>query len=390
MLTLHYIFWISVFIIVYTYLGYGLVAYGMVRLKRLRLGKKTVSPAAELPDVTLVVPAYNEMSCLAEKLENSFQLDYPKGKLHFLFVAEGSTDGTQEYLRSIPEIEVVSGSTRRGKIEAINQAMQRVKTPLVVFSDTNTSLNPDAIRNLVRHYEDPSVGGVAGEKRVQASAEDNAAGAGEGLYWKYESFLKRIDSELQTVVGAAGELFSMRTHLYQPVESDTILDDFIISLRLTGQGYQVVYEPEAYALEKPSFSVAEEMKRKIRISAGGFQSIRRLSHLLNPFRYGLLTFQYVSHRVLRWAVVPFCLIVALVTNFLLAPAVPLYQVLLVAQLAFYTCALVGYLLEQKRLRIKLLFVPFYFSFMNWCVMLGLVRYMKGQQSGIWEKARRAA
>jgi cellulose synthase/poly-beta-1,6-N-acetylglucosamine synthase-like glycosyltransferase len=279
----------------------------------------------------------------------------------------------------------------------MNEAMKYVKTPIVIFTDANTQLNTEAVKNIVRHFGNPKVGAVAGEKRILTGEDEAAAGAGEGLYWKYESQLKRWDAELHTIVGAAGELFAVRTDLYEHVEPDTILDDFIISLRIAGKGYKVAYEPEAYALESPSFSILDEQKRKIRIAAGGFQSIVRLSYLLNPFRYGILCFEYVSHRVFRWAVAPVCLPLIFLLNAWLAWATfqthgagaNFWLLLFIAQCLFYGAAWLGYQLEQRRLRQKLLFVPFYFTFMNVCALAGLVRYLRGKQSGTWEKVRRA-
>ncbi|QHT70338.1 glycosyltransferase family 2 protein [Rhodocytophaga rosea] len=385
---LQLLFWLSLFLLFYSYIGYGMVLYGLVILKRKIFPHKPLS-SHTLPEVTLIVPAYNERSCIEQKIQNSLALNYPAGKLTFLFVTEGSTDGTTEYLAQYPQVTVLGGSERKGKIEAINLAMQQINTPIVVFTDANTLLNQDALLHLVKHYSDPKVGAVAGEKRILNADKEEAAGAGEGIYWQYESLLKKLDSELYSVVGAAGELFSMRTHLYQPVEKDTLLDDFIISLRIAAQGYQVVYEPDAYAMEKPSFSIQEEMKRKVRICTGGFQSIVRLKHLLNPFRYGLLSFQYISHRVFRWTVAPLCIPVIFITNALLMPLSRWYEALFILQCVFYLLALTGYLLERRKFHVKALFVPFYFSFMNYTVYLGFIHYLGSKQTGIWEKARRS-
>jgi cellulose synthase/poly-beta-1,6-N-acetylglucosamine synthase-like glycosyltransferase len=170
-----------------------------------------------LPEVTLVVPAYNEMSCIESKLFNSLSLDYPTKKIEFLFVTEGSTDGTSEYIESIcaqyPNVRMIGGTARRGKIEAMNMAVPTIKSPIVIFTDANTTLNNQAIKAIVRHFKDEKVGAVAGEKRIQTNDAEAAAGAGEGLYWKYESFLKKLDTQLYSVVGAAGELFAVE-HLY--------------------------------------------------------------------------------------------------------------------------------------------------------------------------------
>src|SRR5690606_152752 len=180
-----------------------------------------------------------------------------------------------------------------------------------------TLLNDTAVLEICKHYTDAAVGAVAGEKRVHSDAAADASAAGEGFYWKYESTLKRWDSELHTVVGSAGELFSVRRALYEPVPLDTVLDDFMISMRIAERGYRVVYEPEAYATEMASENVEEELKRKIRIAAGGIQSIARLKRAPNPFADPVLAFQYISHRVLRWTITPILLVVVFVINAIL-------------------------------------------------------------------------
>jgi cellulose synthase/poly-beta-1,6-N-acetylglucosamine synthase-like glycosyltransferase len=384
-------FWIALFLVFYSYIGYGMLLYVLVRLKRWIASGKAKEPLylKQLPHVTLVVPAYNERAFISQKLHNSLQLNYPAGKLQLLFVTEGSTDGTTEFLSEYTQIQVFGGATRKGKIEAINMAMKSVSSPVVVFTDANTLLNRDAILHMVQHYADPKVGAVSGEKRIVTGLAEEAAGAGEGVYWKYESLLKKLDSEFNTIVGAAGELFSMRTELYQPMEPDTILDDFVISMQIAQQGYKVVYEPGAYAMEKPSFSVGEEMKRKVRICTGGFQAIARLKHLLNPLRYGVLTFQYLSHRVFRWTVAPLSILIVFLSNILLLNTSLLYETLFVLQCNFYLLALVGYILERSKLRVKAFFVPFYFSFMNYTVLLGFMKYISGTQTTLWEKVKRA-
>ncbi|MEA5141923.1 glycosyltransferase family 2 protein [Arcicella rigui] len=393
-------FWICIGLVVYTYVGYGFVAWFFVKIRKaLGLTFKKYNDPTFLPVVTLVVPAYNEMSCIEAKVINTFGLDYPSDKFEVLFVTEGSNDGTSEYIASLqdkyPNLRMIAGDTRRGKIEAMNMAMKTIHTPIVIFTDANTTLNQLVIKNIVRHFQDPKVGAVAGEKRIQTEGSEAAAGAGEGLYWKYESFLKKLDTELYSVVGAAGELFAVRTDLFEHVEKDTLLDDFIISLRIAANGFRVIYEPDAYASERPSFSIQDEMKRKIRIAAGGFQAIARLGFLWNIFRYGLLSFQYVSHRAMRWAVAPFCLPLLVIINAILlftgSELIDIfsYHILMIAQIAFYALALVGYYLENKKIRVKILFVPFYFSFMNYCAIKGYLRYRNGLTSGIWEKVKRA-
>lgn len=397
------LFWLLMFLVVYTYVGYGLVLYTLVKVRRvLGIGQRVLPPAGQATQVTVVIPAYNEIDWLPAKLQNCLAQDYPAERLHFLFVVEGSTDGSAEWLEAqketVPNLSVLSGTKRLGKIEAMNNAMQLVRTPLVIFTDANTTLNEEAVSRLVRKFDEPGVGAVTGEKRIQMQSAEAATGSGEGLYWRYESLLKRFDAELHTIVGAAGELFAIRTELYEPVEADTLLDDFMISLRIAARGFRVEYEPEAYALERPSPSIREEQKRKVRIATGGFQSIQRLTPLLNIGRYGWLSFQYISHRVLRWAVTPFCLPLLFLLNIgiliqlLLTHASPLtfafWGAMFLGQVLFYGLAWVGYQNEDRQTRWKPAFVPFYFVFMNVCVLLGLVRYWQGGISGIWEKAAR--
>jgi cellulose synthase/poly-beta-1,6-N-acetylglucosamine synthase-like glycosyltransferase len=218
------------------------------------------------------------------------------------------------------------------------------------------------------------------------------AAGGEGIYWKYESTLKALDARLYSAVGAAGELFAVRRELFETMEPDTLLDDFILSLRITMKGYIIAYCTNAYAIENGSADMREEEKRKVRIAAGGLQSIRRLRPLLNPFRYGVLSFQYTSHRVLRWSVTPFLLFALLPLNvaILLTGGSPVfYGVLFVLQVFFYGLGYWGYYLSTRQIKNKLLFIPYYFLFMNINVLRG-IRYLKKKRgSGTWEKAKRA-
>lgn len=385
----YYIFWISLILIVYTYLGYGFLVYLLSKLRKTRkpLHYKTDE---EFPPATLIVAAYNEEDFIEKKIENTLKLDYPEGKLKLLFVTDGSDDRTPEIIKKYPEIELHHQPERRGKINAVNRIMKKVTTPIVVFSDANTFLNTKVLRKLIRHYKNPEVGGVAGEKRVLKNDQDNAAGTGEGFYWKYESFLKKKDSDLSSVMGAAGELFSVRTPLFEPPEANMVIEDFYISMKIVSKGFQFVYEPDAYAIETASASIAEEWKRKVRIAAGGFQAIVKLKGLLNFFRYGIISFQYISHRVLRWTLAPLALLTVLISNIILATTGDvLYQGLLAAQILFYALALLGYVFRNKGVTIKGFFVPFYFIVMNLSVYKGFFRFLFGKQSVIWEKARRA-
>jgi len=394
MTTLKIIFWALLFIVFYAYLGYGILLLIIIRTRRM-LGMTGSGKRDDdyEPDVTLFVTAYNEKDFVAEKVKNSLELDYPREKLHLVWVTDGSDDGTPEELKKYPGITVYHDPARNGKIGAMNRGMKFVKTPIVVFCDANTLLGKESIRRIVRLFSNPKVGCVSGEKRILNKEKDAAAGAGEGLYWKYESTLKKWDAELYSVVGAAGELFAIRTELYREVERDTLLDDFIISLRVAQEGYVIQYDPEAYAMETASANVKEELKRKIRISAGGIQSVVRLRSLLNFFRYGTLSFQYISHRVLRWTLAPLSLALLIPVGLILALnegiiSLGMYNLLFWLQVAFYLLALLGWYLENRSIRVKLLFIPYYFFIMNLSVFLGLKRYLKKSQSVNWERAKR--
>lgn len=384
------IFWILLLLVVYAYVGYGGILYCLVKVKRKLFPTQNRQQNEEdLPAVTFVVAAYNEEDWIAEKVRNSLNLKYPKDKIEFLFVTDGSDDATPDIVRQFPEVRLYHRPERMGKIAAVHRIMPFVKTPIVIFTDANTIVNEDAVLNMVKHYVDPKVGAVAGEKRVTMKAKDAANGAGEGFYWKYESKLKKWDSELYSAVGAAGELFSVRTELYEAIPTDTIIEDFLLTLSIAKKGYKIAYAHDAYAVEGPSASVKEELKRKIRIAAGGLQAIYRLGDLLNPFKYGVLSFQYISHRVLRWTLAPLALPFLVLANvFLAMNGSPFYQTMLLLQTVFYSLALLGYLLEKQQIKIKAFFIPYYFCVMNYAVYRGAMRAFKGSQSVLWERAKR--
>ncbi len=391
-MTVHLLFWLGLAVVAYTYVGYGLIVAILVKLRGGRTAERRDPKPDDSfePSVTLVVAAYNEEASIRAKLFNSLRLDYPREKLNLLFVTDGSSDETPEIVSRVPGVLHLHEATRAGKIAAMNRAMTEVSSEIVIFCDANTTLNRGAVRAIVRWYADPQVGGVAGEKRVQSRTRAGSGVESEGMYWKYESFLKRLDSRLWSVVGAAGELFSVRTSLFEEVAPDTILDDFLISLQVAARGYRVVYEPDAYACEAPSATVRDELTRKIRICAGGFQAMVRLRSLLSPFRFGVLAFQYFSHRVLRWTLAPLFLLLLLPLNALLLtpPAHWVFWVTLAAQLAFYGTAAAGFALQHRPQVPSWIRAPFYFVVMNYAVYRGFLRYVSGTQSVTWERASR--
>ncbi|WP_231459369.1 glycosyltransferase family 2 protein [Pedobacter sp. Leaf132] len=384
------IFWISLFIVVYTFVGYGFLLFLLIKLKRLFVKKIVFNRDYELPTVTILVAAYNEADIIQDKIKNTLELDYPKDKIQIIFITDGSSDATPDKIKPFTEITLMHENARTGKMAAIKRAMPMVKNDIIVFTDANTFLNKAAIKELVKHYQNDKVGAVAGEKRIMVEELADASSAGEGFYWKYESYLKKWDYELYSNVGAAGELFSIRAKLYQPVESDSIIDDHMIAMRIAEKGYIIAYEAEAYAMETASANTKEELKRKIRIAAGGLQSTLRLKKAANPFYYPVLTFQYISHRVLRWTVTPFLLIIAFLLNIFIVAETGLflYKILLIAQILFYTLSLAGWFFESKNIKIKVFFIPYYFCVMNYSVIAGIFRYLGKNQSAAWEKSKR--
>ena len=388
-------FWLFVALVFYTYIGYGMLLYIILKVKSLI---KRPSPTPQLPaderdypEVTLMICAYNEESVVEEKMRNTRALDYPKDKLCVMWVTDGSNDRTNELLSAYPEVKLVFSPERRGKAAAMQHGLQENKTEYVVFTDANTMLNTEAISEVMRQFMREDVGCVSGEKRVAARTEGQAAAESEGLYWKYESLLKQWDSDLYSAMGAAGELFAVRMSCYQPAPSNALLDDFMISMLILNKGYRIAYTSEAYAMEFGSANLQEESKRKRRIAAGGLQSIWWLRGMMNPLRRPLVAFQFVSHRVLRWSLTPVAMLLLVPLNIALVAlgAGKVYAAVLIAQAVFYLAAFAGYILAKAGKKNKWLYVPYYFLFMNTNVFRGMNYLRSHSSSGTWEKAKRA-
>ena len=374
------LFWLCLAIVVYTYVGYGLILYLLVFIKRLAIKAKPLADITDdcLPEVTLMVCAYNEEDIISEKMSNIHSLDYPADRLHLVWVTDGSTDNTNSILSTYPDVKIVFSPERRGKSAALKHGIKEVSTEIVMMTDANTMLNPEAIREIVRLMQDPKVGCVSGEKKVMAKSDSDKAAQGEGLYWKYESTLKRLDSELYSAMGAAGELCVIRRQLMTDIPDDTLLDDFVISMEIVRMGYKIAYTSKAFAMEYGSADLHEESKRKRRIAAGGLQSSWRLRSLMNPLRHPVVAFQFVSHRVLRWTITPVCLfaLIPLNTILVLSGEGIIYTIIWILQILFYASALAGMKISK------------YFVFMNLNVFRGMA-YLINNTSGTWEKAKRA-
>ena len=393
MVTLKVLFWICLFIVFYTYIGYGMLLYVMVLIKRLfcKTSQDPILPDDDqLPDVTLMICAYNEEDIIREKMENIRQIDYPANKFCVMWVTDGSNDGSNDLLKQYPEVTLVYSPERKGKAMAMQHGLKVNKAEYVVFTDANTMLNANAIREIVRQFMKPNVSCVSGEKRVAARTNDQIAAEGEGLYWKYESTLKQWDSDLYSAMGAAGELFAVKMSDYREAPTNALLDDFMMSMLIVKDGHRIAYTSEAYAMEYGSANMYEESKRKRRIAAGGLQSIWWLRSLMNPLKYPVVSFLFISHRVLRWSITPFTMLALIPLNIALVAlnAGVIYTVIGILQLIFYAAAALGWLQTKTGRHGGLLYVPYYFLFMNVNVFHGISYLRSHSTSGTWEKAKR--
>lgn len=358
----------------------GYVLYPLL-LALFASSKKPVYPDAIDRSVTLVITAWDENE-LSKKIENSRSLVRTGIDLKILVI---TNEPSPPDLSS--EIDWVVESTRQGKASSLNRALSLVHTPLVVFTDANTMLTSNSLLHLLRPFSDTSIGAVAGEKRVQGIG---VHGAGEERYWKYESRIKRSDTNWHSVIAGAGELFAMRTDLFEPLPADCLLDDLELSWQVVRKGYRIGYAPEAVATELPSLHIREEYKRKVRMAAGAYQFLNR-----HPMRSlfsvsGAYGSQFLFRKWFRWVLAPVFLLLMIGGNVALILEGPseLTWYLTGLQGGFYLLALMGWMLQGKSMRPVWLELPFYFVFMHYCQIQGWFRYRFGEQSALWEKSVR--
>jgi len=379
------IFWMLTAVIFFTYAGYPFVLFLLSLTQR-----KNVSVSSDdLPSISIVIAAYNEEVMMEKKLMNTLAQDYPAPLLQIIVITDGSTDATVAIASSFSNVLVLHELQRRGKAAAINRAVAFAENEIIVLTDANSFLQQGTLQELIKPFVDSEVGAVAGEKKVVDLP--GVAASGEGIYWKYESWLKQQETLFYTVVGAAGELFALRKKYFTTIPEHTITDDFFLSLSVNLQQKKCVYAKQAISIEAASLSLADEWKRKVRIAAGGIQSLFLVSEALNPFRYPKLAFQFYSHRVLRWLFCAPAMIVLFFLNWMIIyknDAGALYEGLFVLQLLFYVCAFIGWLMAINRKTFFLFSIPFYIVFMHVAMLAGTFRFANGKQSVLWEKAKR--
>lgn len=375
------LFWALVALVVYVYAGYPLFLALIHRLG----GGRQVSHREIEPYVTLIVSAFNEQAVIAEKIENCLLLDYPKEKLQVVIVSDASEDRTDEIVSGFAAqgVELLRMPERGGKTVGLNAAVARARGDIIVFSDANSMYRPDALRALVRNFADPDVGAAVGESGyVEPGLESERT---EGLYWRYETAIKRLESAIGSVVGGDGAIYATLKSLYIPMEADA-LSDFVNPLQVVRSGRRCIYESDARSYERAAGTFEKEFRRKVRIINRGWRALFRMRGLLNPFRYGMFSFALISHKLLRW-LVPFYLLGILLLNFLLWDAGVIYQVALGFQVSFYLLAFCGHVLRNEPQMSSWFSIPYYFCLMNAASAMGIVDAFRGKTYTTWTTAR---
>jgi len=372
---------ISLFAITYHYFLYPFIVI-VLSWYRPR-ASRAVEPAT-WPQVTFLIAAYNEERVIADKLRNTLELDYP-GPLDILVVSDGSSDRTPEIVAEFAQRGVTSlhQAERRGKTAALNRGVAQARGEIIVFSDANNEFSKDALSELVKHFGDPAVGGVCGVKHIK-SAEDRQSSLGDGLYWRYESAIKYAEGRIGSITNADGEIFAIRKSLYRPLNERIINDDTQITIDLVSQGHRVLYEPAARSYEYASISIVDDFHVKVRMVAGGFQSLF-LNWRLFLLPRSWFAWAFLSHKLLRWLAPEFLILLFLGTLWINDGP---YRVLLLAQLVFYAVASYGFMRIRRGPLPMLVYIPFYFCAMNLAALFGLFRLIAGKQKTQWRKAER--
>jgi len=381
------IFWIASLLLLHTYFFYPVILLLLERARRWAESVGFDNPLpneSALPSVTLVVSAYNEAGCIEEKIRNSLSIDYPADKLQILIGSDGSTDGTDKVIRRFEGERVrLWRGERAGKASVLNACIPNASGEIVVLSDANTMIDPQALKSLVRHFQDPDVGVVCGKLKLYNRASRDYE---ESLYWKYESWLKLYEGRHGAVMGANGGLYAIRRRLFTALPANTIIDDFVIAIRMMEQGFKVTYDSEAIAYEETTEDYQKEFKRRVRIAAGNFQSLAMVPEMLLPSA-GFRAFAFWSHKLLRWCA-PWLMAAAFVSNLFLLSE-PLYRLIFVGQAMFYALAMGGKAKVFRGQLRRIASVAYYFVTMNFALAVGLWKYVRGQQGAAWERTARA-
>ncbi len=373
------VFWISVALLAWTFFGYPALLWIWARLR-----PRPLDASGGEPFVTLIVVAQDEGPRIAARIENLLALDYPPERRAIVVASDGSADDTVKRARAFerPGLEVIEFRRPRGKPRVLDDVIRRVRGEVLVLADARQTFEPGALRALVAPFADPAVGVVSGELMLSSGPGEGAVGEGVGAYWRYEKFLRRCESRIDSTVGATGAIYAVRRELFEPIPPDTLIDDVLVAVRATRRGYRALFEPNARAHDRASASEDAELRRKVRTLAGNFQLFLREKWLLDP-RRNRLWLQTVSHKLLR-LLCPLFLLAALLANLFLLD-LPLFRVLLAAQLGFYAAALLGRALRQRGVRVRILSLPYVFCLLHWATVLAFVRFASGRVTITWKR-----
>jgi cellulose synthase/poly-beta-1,6-N-acetylglucosamine synthase-like glycosyltransferase len=374
---------IALFIPVYVYIGYPLL---LIVLDKLIKGKK-LDISNITPTVSLIVSCYNEADVIEQKIQNCQSLDYPGHRLEIIFVSDGSDDGTDELIKPYcnENIKLIRQEGRLGKTMGLNLALAEASGEIVVFSDANAMYKEDALKMLVRNFNDASVGYVVGAAIYQDD-EQSAAGSSENIYWQYEIFIKKIESKLHSVVGGDGAIYAIRKSLYEPLDQEDI-NDFVNPLQIIAKGYRGIFDAEAICYEQTAGDFDKEGKRKQRIVNRSFSGLMKNKTVLNPFKHGFYSLELLSHKLLRWLIPFFILVAAVGITVLAQMKVELFQWMLLLGIIFVWFVLLGRLLKDSEEFPSVLLIPYYFYLVNFNSMKGVLQSLRGDIQITWSTPR---
>ena len=372
------LFILSIATLVYIYIGYPVLVWILARI----WGREPIRRPC-IPSVSLLIPAYNEEAHIEHKLRNSLGLDYPKDRLEIVVASDGSTDRTNAIVERFRGrgVKLLAMRDNIGKTSMLNHIVPQLRGEIVVFSDVTSELESGALRTLVRSFADPNVGCVSGLYRLTRG--NTLRDEGEGVYWIYETFLKRQESRLHSILGAHGAFYAIRRSLFHELRDSSINDDYLIPMSIVARGFRAVYEPAAVAWERELASVEGEFARRRRIAAGNCQQIIELMSLLNPFR-GWIALSFFSHKVLR-TLAPLFMLSLLISGLWLPK--PWAMIAFLLQGVLYASAFAGYLCQRRGRVVKWLSPPLYFCLGNLAMLAGLLKYCFSRQQPLWERAR---
>ncbi len=373
-------------IVGYVYAGYPMMLWVLAQVR-----ERKTNASAITPSLSVIIAVHNEQPVISDKLNNTLALDYPPERLEILVASDGSTDGTNEIVMGMePRGVRLLRLVRCGKMRALEEAVKRAGGEILVFTDANTMIEPQAVRAMAAQFSDPNVGGVCGRKRIGSGAAGRISVSGEGFYWKYDQFVKELESRIGSTIAADGALYAIRRELFQTSNEVAQADDIAISTRIAMQGRRLVFEAAAVVWEDPPSSLLHEFRRKRRIANHVLRALLDLRGALNPLRTGLLAVQLWTHKLLRYFV-PFPLAAALIANSRLSMDSKFYFLLLAIQCLFYTLALAGWVLQNRMVgRIALLHAPFYFCMAHLAALLGALSAIRGERIVAWNHQRATA